>query len=82
MNPKDEAWPPPPVRPEPAVEADADGDWLAANDLVTDITWRDYATTAFAVLWGLLACVAIAVHHHLPSGAIQKVHQIIRTVSP
>ena len=75
-------WPPPPMRPEAAVEADPDDDdWLAANDLVREVTWRDYAVVVFAVLWGLLACLAIVSHHHLPLGTIKHVHQIIRTVS-
>ena len=76
MNPTDKTWPPPPTRPQPEVEANPD-DWLAANDLVREVTWRDYAVLVFAVLWGLLACLAIAAHHHLPPEIIKNVHQII-----
>jgi len=74
-------WPPPPVRPE--LETDTgDDDWLTANDLLKEVTWRDYAAVIFAVLWLLLACFAIAFHHHLPAGAIKNVHHIVRTVLP
>ena len=73
-----ETWPPAPTRPQPEDEANTDDDdWLAANDLVTDITWREYAVVTFAVLWGLLACLAIAAHHHLPPGIIKNVHRLI-----
>ncbi len=80
-QPANEIWPPPPMRPQHTVEADADGDdWLTANDLRPDVTWRDYAIVSFAALWLLLACLAIAAHHHLPLGTIKNVHQIIRSV--
>ena len=82
MKDTNETWPPVPMRPEPAVEADPDGDdWLTANNLTWEVTWRDYAIVCFAAVWLMLACFAIAVHHHLPPGAIKDVHQIIRTVS-
>ena len=76
-----ETWPPPPDRP--LLEADTDNDyWLAANDLIREVTWRDYAVVYFAAVWLLLACFAIASHHQLPAGTIKNVHQIIRTMLP
>ncbi len=83
MNSTDKTWPPPPMRPQPEAEADPDGDdWLTANDLVREVTWRDYAIVTFAAVWLLLACATIAFHHHLPAGAIKNVHHLVRTVLP
>ena len=81
MKHTSETWPPPPARPQSEADADTDDDdWLTANDLIREVTWRGYTVVNFAVLWLLFACCAIAFHHHLPVGAIKYVHHIIRTV--
>ncbi len=78
----DGIWPPPPTRPLPDAEADADDDdWLIANDLIREVTWRDYAIVYFAVFWLLIACFAIA-FHHLPAETVKNVPHIVRIVVP
>ena len=82
MKHTSETWPPAPVQPHLECEADPDGvnDWLTANDIIREVTRRDYAIVSFAALWLLLACIAIAFHHRLPAGAIKNVTHIVRTV--
>ena len=83
MKHTSETWPPPPTRPEPDAETDADSDdWLAANDFIREVTWRDYAVVISAALWLLLACVAVVSCHHLPLRVIQSAHHLIRTILP
>ena len=81
MKPSNKTWPPPPICSRLETEADADDDdWLGANDLLRDVTWRDYAVVTFAALWLLLACVAIAFHHRLPAGLVKNVPHLVRIV--
>ena len=75
-HPANETWPPPPALPEPMAETN-DDDWLTANDFIREVTWREYAVVAFAALWGLLACLAIACHHRLPAGVIKNTLHIV-----
>ena len=77
----EEIWPPPPMRPHLESEADLDGDndWLTANDLIREVTWRDYAIVNFAALWLLIACVTMAFHYS-SAGAIKNVTHIVRIV--
>ncbi len=81
MKHTSEIWPPPPTWPQPEADTN-DDDWLTANDFLREVTWRDYAIVYFAALWLLLACAAIACHHHLPAGVVKSVHHIVRTVLP
>lgn len=83
MKHKSETWPPPPARPEPDAETDADSDdWLSANDFIGEVTQRDYAVVIFAVCWLLLACFAVVSHYRLLTGIIKHVYHIIRAILP
>ena len=81
MKHTSETWPPPPTRPEPVIDVD-DDDWLTANDVILDVTWRDYAVVIFAALWLLLACSAVVSPYRLPTGTIRNIHHIIRAAAP